>query len=77
MAGFGVTARKDSWWVRPLFVLIGLSSFIGYATWAAFQGEHYAIKEERPIKTNSGRTHHKSFLAVTPKPTIKNLLCLI
>jgi hypothetical protein len=43
MAGFGVTARKDLWWLRPLLVFIGLSSFIGYATWAAFQGEYYAI----------------------------------
>lgn len=43
MGGFGVTARKDIWWARPLFVLLGLSSFIVYATWAAFQGEHYAI----------------------------------
>lgn len=43
MAGFGVTARKDLWWLRPALVFIGLSSFIVYATWAAFQGEHYAI----------------------------------
>ena len=43
MAGFGKTSRKDLWWVRPLLVFIGLSSFIVYATWAAFQGEHYAI----------------------------------
>src|SRR5688572_27505340 len=43
MGGFGVTARKDIWWARPLFVFLGLSSFIVYATWAAFQGEHYAI----------------------------------
>src|SRR6185436_8782471 len=43
MSGFGVTSRKDLWWVHPLTVLIGLSSFIVYATWAAFQGEHYAL----------------------------------
>jgi hypothetical protein len=41
-AGFGITARKDAWWVRPLVVLIVLSAFIVYATWAAFQGLHYA-----------------------------------
>lgn len=40
-AGFGVTARTDVWWVRPLVVLTVLSTFIFYATWAAFQGEHY------------------------------------
>src|SRR5687767_2569401 len=43
MAHFGITARKDFWWVRPLLVFIALSSFIVYATWAAFQGEHYAV----------------------------------
>jgi uncharacterized membrane protein (DUF485 family) len=36
------TFRKDLWWVRPLLVFIVLSSFVVYATWAAFQGEHYA-----------------------------------
>ena len=39
--GFGQTARRDTWWAVPLGVFLGLSSFIGYATWAAFQGEHY------------------------------------
>jgi hypothetical protein len=39
--GFGQTSRSDLWWLQPLVVFIGLSSFIVYATWAAFQGEHY------------------------------------
>jgi hypothetical protein len=38
---FGATSRKDAWWVTPLFTFIGLSSFVIYVTWAAFQGEHY------------------------------------
>jgi hypothetical protein len=38
---FGETLRPDAWWVQPAIVLLLLSSFIGYATWAAFQGEHY------------------------------------
>jgi len=38
---FGRTMRPDSWWVQPLLILIGLSTFIVYATWAAFQGVHY------------------------------------
>ncbi len=38
---FGYTSRKDAWWVKPLFTFIGLSSFVIYVTWAAFQGEHY------------------------------------
>ena len=33
--------RRDLWWVQPLVVFLGLSTFVVYATWAAFQGEHY------------------------------------
>src|SRR6202789_4220031 len=40
-SGFGQTRRADHWWVQPLFVFLGLSSFIVYATWAALQGAHY------------------------------------
>jgi hypothetical protein len=39
--GFGRTLRRDLWWVQPLVVFLGLSAFIVYATWAAFQGSHY------------------------------------
>lgn len=39
--GFGQTSRKDLWWVYPLLVFLGLGAFIVYATWAAFQGDHY------------------------------------
>jgi hypothetical protein len=38
---FGQTMRKDAWWVVPLFVFLGLSTFIVYSTWAAFQNAHY------------------------------------
>lgn len=40
--GFGRTERRDPWWVAPLAVFLVLSAFIVYATWAAFQGAHYA-----------------------------------
>jgi len=40
--GFGITARRDAWWIRPLVIFIALSAFIVYATWAAFQGAHYS-----------------------------------
>jgi hypothetical protein len=36
------TQRKDVWWMQSLAVFLGLSTFIVYSTWAAFQGEHYA-----------------------------------
>ena len=39
--GFGATGRRDLWWVQPLAVFVGLSTFIVYSTWAAFQGNNY------------------------------------
>jgi hypothetical protein len=38
---FAETARLDRWWMQPAAVFIGLSAFIAYVTWAAFQGTHY------------------------------------
>jgi len=38
---FGRTSRRDLWWVQPLLTFLGLSLFVVYATWAAFQGNHY------------------------------------
>ncbi len=40
-SGFGRTHRADNWWIQPLVVFLGLSAFIIYATWAAFQGQHF------------------------------------
>ena len=39
---FGQTMRPDTWWVQPLVVFVGLSAFVIYSTWAAFQGENYS-----------------------------------
>jgi len=41
--GFGQTSRPDAWWVVPTLVFLGLSTFIVYSTWAAFQNEHYEL----------------------------------
>ncbi len=38
---FGDTSRRDAWWIQPVLVFLGLSTFIVYATWAAFQGTHF------------------------------------
>src|ERR1700722_15477758 len=38
---FGQTSRQDLWWLQPLVVFLGLSTFIVYSTWAAMQGDHY------------------------------------
>jgi hypothetical protein len=37
------TLRKDTWWALPVTVVIVLSSFIAYSTWAAFQNAHYFV----------------------------------
>ena len=34
---FGETSRLDNWWLEPLVVFIGLSTFVVYSTWAALQ----------------------------------------
>jgi len=41
--GFGQTSRRDAWWLQPVATFIGLSAFIVYSTWAAFQGDHYSF----------------------------------
>ncbi len=40
-ASYGETLRQDFWWIQPIAVFCGLSAFILYSTWAAFQGNHY------------------------------------
>ena len=39
--GFGRTSRRDNWWSIPLLVFTVFTSFIVYATWAAFQNANY------------------------------------
>jgi hypothetical protein len=39
--GFGETSRRDLWWLQPLAVILGFSTYLVYATWAAFQGRNY------------------------------------
>lgn len=41
---FGQTSRVDAWWATPVTVLLALSAFIVYSTWAAFQGDHYTFE---------------------------------
>ncbi len=37
------TARTDAWWLQPVVTFIVLATFVGYSTWAAFQGNHYTF----------------------------------
>ena len=38
---FGQTSRRDNWWLSPLLVFVGLSTFLVYANWAAWQNAYY------------------------------------
>jgi hypothetical protein len=40
--GAGETSRRDLWWVQPLLVFTVFTSFVVYATWAAFQNDYYS-----------------------------------
>lgn len=40
-AQFAQTSRRDNWWIQPVAVFLGLSTFVIYSTWAAMQGQHY------------------------------------
>ncbi|MGH7468242.1 MAG: succinate dehydrogenase [Longimicrobiales bacterium] len=66
---FGQTARPDAWWVQPAVVFLGLAAFVGYATWAAFQGDHYTYGPYlSPFYSPElfGSSHHAWF---GPQPT--------
>ena len=39
--GFGETQRPDLWWLPSVPVVVILTGFIVYATWAAFQNAYY------------------------------------
>src|SRR5437868_1581912 len=38
---FGETLSRGAWWAQPALIFLVLSAFIVYATWAAFQGNHF------------------------------------
>ncbi len=41
--GWNQTRRQDAWWLEPMIAFIVFSSFIGYATYRALTGGHYAV----------------------------------
>jgi hypothetical protein len=41
IAPLGGSMRVDNWWAGPAATALVLSSFIGYATWRAFEGANY------------------------------------
>jgi hypothetical protein len=68
--GFGRTARRDAWWVTPGVQFLVLSSFVAYATWAAFQNQYYTFGPYlSPFYSPEifGDSHHAWF---GPKPSM-------
>src|SRR5678816_767158 len=65
---FMETRRRDTWWSMQLFTFVVLSSFLVYATWAAFQNGHYTYGPYlSPFYSPElfGSSHHAIF---GPKP---------
>ncbi len=60
--GFGATQRRDAWWFGPLLTFLGLTAFLVYGTWAAWQGNGYEIRKVR----GGERFHEKGNHAVAP-----------
>jgi hypothetical protein len=40
-SGMGVTARTDRWWLYPATIVFGLTCFMVYGLWSAWQGDYY------------------------------------
>jgi hypothetical protein len=40
---FTETKRIGAWWLPSLLTFLGLSAFIVYSTWAAWQGDHFFV----------------------------------
>ncbi|MDH3247268.1 MAG: hypothetical protein OEM26_21775 [Saprospiraceae bacterium] len=39
--GLGTTLRQDKWWIYPALILFGLTSFLVYGFWSAWQADYY------------------------------------
>ncbi len=39
--GLGKTLRQDKWWIYPALILFGLTSFLVYGFWSAWQADYY------------------------------------
>ena len=40
----GSTQRRDAWWLGPLLTVLGLSAFLIYGLWAAWQDAYFEIR---------------------------------
>ncbi|MHB8262789.1 MAG: hypothetical protein ACYDGY_03435 [Acidimicrobiales bacterium] len=56
------TLRSDRWWLSPAVTVTVLTSFIAYATFAAFQGRYYYV----------GAQQHRNLISPFYSPCIAN-----
>jgi hypothetical protein len=61
--GFGVTARRDPWWLGPSAVFLGLLAFIIYGTWAAYQDSNFEVRQ---VRGGYAQFHEPGNKAVAP-----------
>ena len=52
-------ARRDSWWVQPLVVFLGLTTFLVYSGWAAFQGNPLHLRSVSLAPSIHLRSHRR------------------
>jgi hypothetical protein len=45
--GFGTTVRRDPWWLGPAATFLGIAAFLIYATWAAWQGDYFEVRQDK------------------------------
>ncbi len=78
-SGFAATERRDLWWVAPLSQGLALAVFIGYANWAAFQGNNYEVGGYlsplySPLLTPAWFPYSPAFLILLP-PVLFRATC--
>ena len=60
--GLGATDRRDSWWLGPMLVFLGLVAFGVYSKWAAWTGTDYLLQ-----------SHGAYYLSPFYSPDVKDL----
>jgi len=67
---FGTTARRDGWWVGPALTVLGLSAFLIYGTWAAWQGAYYEVRTDKADFHAKGNHAERPYLSPFFAPLI-------
>src|SRR5262249_45538295 len=67
---FGETARRDNWWVGPLATFLGLLAFVVYATWRAFDGNWFEVRQNHETFNAPGNRAVAPYLSPFFSPLI-------